>query len=262
MPTRSTSRCSASSAIVGFLLIAGTVVAILRRPRAAAAGGGTPASTRRSSRWPGLGGARRRRLGLGDARGHALALRAGRAGAVEAAPGEPVAAGLASFEPGRMVRIVAAVCIGVLAITPAAIAISQSRLDTAVADFEHGDCAVGDRLRARLAGSAQGAARALRSDRLLRHLASAQHRLGGAGDAQRGRPRPGQLGNPLRAGAGPGRQVANPMPELYASLRLNPLEATIQETIEAMRGAGPRGTRKAGPGGPPSRCDLFVACCA
>jgi O-antigen ligase len=46
-----------------------------------------------------------------------------------------------AWKPSRLVRVVAALCIGVLALTPAAIAVSQARLDDAVAAFKRGDCA-------------------------------------------------------------------------------------------------------------------------
>ena len=87
----------------------------------------------------GLGGARRRRLGLGDAGGDALAVRPRRARALEAASAGGAGGGRLRAGPDGADRRRAS-CVGVLAVTPAAIAISQSRLDSAVAEFDRGDC--------------------------------------------------------------------------------------------------------------------------
>ncbi len=145
----------------------------------------------------------------------------------------------ASREPRRMVRIVAAVCIGVLAITPAAISLSQSRLDTAVADFDSGNCPAA-------IDSALSSLEALKvrpepyeviaycdiragSDQLaLLQMRNAVDRDPDNWETHYG------LAIAL-AGAG-----LNPMPELYRARELNPLEATIAEAIEAMRGRTPK----------------------
>jgi len=146
---------------------------------------------------------------------------------------------MASFEPGRFVRIVAALCVGVLAITPAAIAISQSRLDEAVAEFRGGDC-----------GATIGAA--LDSLDALK-VRPEPYELIGYCDARLGEDALAEkaMNNAVsrdpdnwethydlalvRAMAG-----VDPMPELYASRRLNPQELRIAEAIEALRGRSPQ----------------------
>jgi O-antigen ligase len=146
---------------------------------------------------------------------------------------------MASFEPGRTVRIVAALCVGVLAVTPAAIAISQSRLDAAASAFHEGNCAAA-------INSALGSLEALK-------VRPEPYELIGYCDARLGQ---GELAEKamenavsrdpdnweahyglalVRAAAG-----QDPMPELYASRRLNPLEPIVGEAIEILRGRGPR----------------------
>lgn len=145
----------------------------------------------------------------------------------------------AGFEPGRMVRIVAALCVGVLAVTPAAIAISQSHLDTAVAEFERGECK-------RAIGASLDSLDALKAR-------PEPYELIGYCDARSGQDRLAVLAmenaisdDPdswrthyglaiVRAASG-----LNPMPELYLARTLNPLEPIIKQSIRAMRGKGPQ----------------------
>jgi hypothetical protein len=145
----------------------------------------------------------------------------------------------AGFEPGRMVRIVAAICVGVLAITPAAIAISQSHLDTAVANFDRGECkgAIGasldslDALKARpepyeLIGYCDA-----RSGQNQLAVLAMENAISDDPDSWET-----HYGLAIvRAASG-----LNPMPELYLTRGLNPLEPIVKQAIRAMRGKGPQ----------------------
>lgn len=144
----------------------------------------------------------------------------------------------ATFEPGRMVRIVAAICIGVLAVTPAAIAVSQSHLDRAVTEFDQGRCD-------RAIGSALDSLDALK-------VRPEPYEVIGYCDARVGQDQLALLAmenavshDPdswethyglaiVRAAAG-----LNPMPQLRLARRLNPLEPSVEATIHAMDGKGP-----------------------
>ena len=165
----------------------------------------------------------------------------------------------ASFEPSRMVRIVAALCIGVLAITPAAIAISQSRLDKAVADYRAGDC--GAAINASL-----GSLDALK-------VRPEPYELIGYCDMRLGQGRLAilQMENAIdrdpeswETHYGLGLALAadgrDPLPELERAPRTQPAGKQIGETIEAMRAHAP-GTRRAGHRDPPPgvTCPAFEA---
>ena len=104
--------------------------------------------------------------------------------------------------PPRLARVIGALVVLALAVTPVLNALADARLRDSVTAFKGGDCqtAIDQALSA---NSALGSApRALRDPRLLRR-APGQAGAGRAHDAERGRPRPEQLGLPLRAGARP-----------------------------------------------------------
>lgn len=145
----------------------------------------------------------------------------------------------AAREPARLSRVVAAICVGVLAVTPAAIAISQSHLQSAVADFRGDDCPAAidealaslDALKVRpepyeVLGYCDIQ---LRQRRLaLLAMRNAVEREPNSWETHYG------LGLALAAA---GR---DPMPQLREAKRLNPLEAMVGETIRMMSGASPR----------------------
>ncbi len=146
---------------------------------------------------------------------------------------------LATVEPGRVLRIAAAVGVGVLAVTPAAIAISQARLNDAVDAFDRGNCngAVGsaldslDALKVRpepyeLIGYCD--ARAGQGELAERAMRNAIER-----DPENWETHYGLA--LVRAAAG-----RDPLPELGEAHRLDPLEPRIAEMIAATRGKGPR----------------------
>jgi hypothetical protein len=152
--------------------------------------------------------------------------------------GEGTRAG-SSFAPGRMARIVAALCVGVLAITPAAIAISQSHLEQAVADFDRGECdgAI---------NSALGSLDAIK-------VRPEPYEIIGYCDARVGQSRLALLAMKNAVSRDPqswethyGLAIAraaaglDPMPQLYLTKSLNPLEPVVLATIRSMRGKGPR----------------------
>jgi tetratricopeptide (TPR) repeat protein len=133
--------------------------------------------------------------------------------------------------------VVAAVC--VVALVPVAIAVSWERLDTAVAEFDQGECEAA-------VSSARGSLDVLDvSPEPYEVLGYCYARLGQDLPAAEAMERaierdPGNweahYGLALvRALAG-----ADPMPELREARRLNPLEEKVNELIEAMRGRGPR----------------------
>jgi O-antigen ligase len=161
------------------------------------------------------------------------------AGLALAKPAGDRARGIRTVEPGRTVRIAVAIGIGVLAVTPAAIAISQSRLDKAVVAFDRGDCNAA-------IGSALDSLDALK-------VRPEPYELIGYCDARLGQ---GELAEKAMRNA-VSRDPENwethyglalvlaaegrdPMPQLYESRRLNPLEPRVQELIAAMRGQGPQ----------------------
>jgi O-antigen ligase len=149
------------------------------------------------------------------------------------------APGMASFEPARIVRLLAAVCVGVLAVTPAAIAISQSRLDAAVTAYEKGDC--GTTINDALASLET---LKVRPDPY-ELIGYCDIRLGQSGLAvaqmENAVDRDPESWEPhfglAMALAAAGR---DPMPELYASRERNPRETQILEAIAAMRDETPR----------------------
>jgi O-antigen ligase len=145
---------------------------------------------------------------------------------------------LASFEPARLVRIVAALCVGVLAVTPVAIAVSQTRLDAAVAAFEGEDCEA-------TINDALGSLEALKAR-------PDPYELIGYCDIRLGEGRLAVTAMENAVDRDPeswethfGLAMAlaadrrDPMPELYESRERNPLETQIGEAIAAMRGASP-----------------------
>jgi O-antigen ligase len=152
--------------------------------------------------------------------------------------GEGARAGF-SFEPGRMVRIVAALCVGVLAVTPAAVAVSQSNLNQAVSAFDHGDCG--------------GAINASLSSLDALKVRPEPYEIIGYCDARLGQDHLALLEMENAVSRDPNswethyglalaRAAAglDPMPQLRIAKRLNPLEPTIQEAIRSMSDKGPR----------------------
>jgi O-antigen ligase len=148
-------------------------------------------------------------------------------------------AAVATFEPRRMVRIVAALCIGVLAVTPAAIAISQSHLGQAVSEFDRGECdgAIGsaldslDALKVRpepyeVIGYCD--VRVGQSQLALLAMKNAVSRDPHSWETHYGLAI-------VRAAAG-----LDPMPQLYLTKSLDPLEPMVLAAIESMRGKGPQ----------------------
>jgi O-antigen ligase len=144
-----------------------------------------------------------------------------------------------SFEPGRTIRLVAAVCVGVLAVTPAATMISQSHLDTAAADFRVGDCNAA-------IGSALDSLEALKvrpepyeligyCDARLGQVQLAEQAMSNAVDRDPDNWETHYGLALVRAAAG-----HDPVPELEESRRLNPLEPRVREALAMMRGQGPR----------------------
>jgi O-antigen ligase len=145
----------------------------------------------------------------------------------------------ASLEPGRLARIVAAICIGVLAVTPTAISISQSRLERAIAAFRSDDCASA-------IDEALGSLDALK-------VRPEPYEVIGYCDARLGENRLAMLAmdnavsrDPdswethyglaiVRAAAG-----LDPLPQLYRAKQLNPFEDTVDDAIAGMSGKGPQ----------------------
>ena len=156
----------------------------------------------------------------------------------------------AAIEPGRVVRIVAALCVGVLAVTPAAVAVSQSNLNAAVSAFDRGDCAAA-------INSALGSLDALK-------VRPEPYEVIGYCDARLGQDHLALLAmenavsrDPhswethyglaiVRAAAG-----LNPMPQLYLTKELNPLEPLIHEEIRQHERPRSPAMEKAGHNGPP-----------
>lgn len=142
-------------------------------------------------------------------------------------------------EPARMTRVVAALGVGVLAITPAATAVSQARLDEAVAAFQRDDCAGAidaaldslDALRVRpqpyeIIGYCD--AREGEHRLALRAMRSAVDRDPDSWETHYGLAI-------VRAAAG-----LDPRPQLATARRLNPLEPMVRDAARAMRGDDPQ----------------------
>ena len=145
--------------------------------------------------------------------------------------------------PRRITRIVAAIAIGVLAVTPVAVAISQTKLDDAISAFDRDDCraAISDAL---------GSLSALK-------VRPEPYEVLGYCDARLGQYQLAEtaMSNAIKrdpdnwethyglalvtAAAG-----HDPLPQLRQARRLNPLEPTILEAIDAMRGADPQQRRR------------------
>jgi O-antigen ligase len=141
--------------------------------------------------------------------------------------------------PGRMVRIVAAVCVAVLAVTPAAIALSQSHLETALTQFDANECDAAinssldslDDLKVRPEPyEVIGYCDARIGQSKLAELAM-ENAI--SRDPDSWEPRYGLA--IVQAAAG-----RDPMPALEAAKHLNPLEPLILEEVEAFKGVGPK----------------------
>jgi O-antigen ligase len=145
----------------------------------------------------------------------------------------------ASYEPSRIVRILAALALAALAIVPAAIAVSQSRLDSAVAEFGRGDCDAA-------IGSARGSLDAL-TLRAEPHevIGYCGLRLGEGALALEAMEKavdrdPGNWETHYGLALVRAFYGTDPMPELYESRRLNPREPSVLEAIRGMRGQDPQ----------------------
>lgn len=141
--------------------------------------------------------------------------------------------------PSRLVRVVAAIGVLVLAVTPAATAMSQSRLDDAVAAFKRGDCSAA-------IDSALSSLDALRlrpepymvigycdigrgeTDLALQAMRNAVERDPGSWETHYG------LGL-ARASAG-----LDPRSQIATARRLNPLEPRAREAQRLLRGDDPQ----------------------
>ena len=157
---------------------------------------------------------------------------------------------VAAIEPGRVVRIVAALCVGVLAVTPAAVAVSQSNLNAAVSAFDRGDCNAA-------INSALGSLDALK-------VRPQPYEVIGYCDARFGQDHLALLEmenavsrDPnswethyglaiVRAAAG-----LSPLPQLHLAKQLNPLEPLIREELQQHERQGPPAMEEAGQSGPP-----------
>jgi O-antigen ligase len=147
--------------------------------------------------------------------------------------------GGASYEPSRVVRILAALAVAALAVVPAAITVSQSRLDSAVAEFDRGDCD-------RAIGSARGSLDALA-------LRAEPHEVIGYCDVRLGEGALAEAAMEKAVDRDPdnwethyGLALArashgvDPMPALYEAQSLNPREPSVQEAISGMQGQSPQ----------------------
>jgi O-antigen ligase len=143
-----------------------------------------------------------------------------------------------AIEPGRMVRIVAALCVGVLAVTPAAVAVSQSNLNAAVSAFDRNDCGTA-------INSALDSLDALK-------VRPEPYEVIGYCDARLGQDHLALLTMENAVSRDPnnwethyGLAIAraaaalDPLPQLRLARRLNPLEPMIQEEIRSMTNKGP-----------------------
>jgi O-antigen ligase len=144
----------------------------------------------------------------------------------------------ATFEPGWPPRLLAALCVGALALVPAAIAVSQSRLDAALGDFARGDCTAA-------IASAQGSLDVLDvRPEPYEVLGYCQARSGEYVLAEEALERAVE-NDPeswrMHYGLALVRALAgrDPLSELYEARRLNPLERKVAREIRAMRGGGP-----------------------
>jgi O-antigen ligase len=139
---------------------------------------------------------------------------------------------------GRLPRLLAVACVAALALAPAAVALSQSRLDTALGEFEADDCAA-----AVAAANRSLDVVGFRSD---------PHLVLGYCDAR--------LGLDAKAAASMEDAVErdpenwrthyglalvlaiagrDPLPELREAQRLNPFERKVSKLVRAMEGGGP-----------------------
>lgn len=151
--------------------------------------------------------------------------------------------GVAGFEPRGVVRLLGVICIAALALVPAAITLSQTRLDAALGEFDRGDCAA--------------AVASARDSLDVAEFRPDPYLVIGYCEARLGR-------NPQAAAAMEDavdrdpenwrtyyglalvRAVAghDPMPELFQAQRLNPLEKKVSKLIRAMRGGDPAQWRR------------------
>jgi hypothetical protein len=136
----------------------------------------------------------------------------------------------------RLPRIVVALCIGVLAITPVVLALSQTRLETALTQFDAGECSPAIH-------SSLGSIDAL-------GVRPEPYEIIGYCDLRYGQYELGERAMQSAVSRDPenwemhyGLAIAkaiqgqNPMPQLRETRRLNPLEALVREEFERFEGA-------------------------
>jgi hypothetical protein len=139
---------------------------------------------------------------------------------------------------GWVVRLGVAVCACVLAVVPLTIAISRSRLDTALGAFDRGDCATA-------ISSAGGSLDAL-------DFRAEPYEVLGYCHARLGEERPAEEAMESAVDHDPDSWRAHyglalvralagrdPRPELSQAQRLNPLERKVQRAVREMRGGDP-----------------------
>lgn len=145
--------------------------------------------------------------------------------------------------PGRLTRTVAGIAILVVAVTPAGIAVSQTRLDHAIAAFDRRDCPAA-------IDSALGSLEALR-------VRSEPYEVVGYCDLRLGRPHLARQAMRSAVARDPdnwevhyGLAIAraasglDPRPQARRALRLNPLEPLARDAVQAFRGDDPRRWRR------------------
>jgi hypothetical protein len=135
----------------------------------------------------------------------------------------------------RLPRIAAALCIGVLAITPVVVALSQTRLETALTQFDAGECSPAIH-------SSLSSIEAL-------GVRPEPYEIIGYCDLRYGQAQLGEQAMKSAVSRDPenwemhyGLAIAqaiqgkNPMPQLRETSRLNPIEALVREEVERFEG--------------------------
>ena len=162
-----------------------------------------------------------------------------------------------SYEPSRIVRVLAALAVAAIAIVPAAIAVSQSRLDSAIAEFDRGDCDAA-------IASARGSLDALA-------LRAEPHEVIGYCEVRLGEGALAQEAMEKAVDRDPGNWEAHyglalvraaygidPVPELREASRPQPARAERPRTARGSTRSGPPRMGKAGQIGQPSLLTLFL----
>ncbi len=144
---------------------------------------------------------------------------------------------------GRLPRIVAALCIGVLAITPVVLALSQTRLETALHQFDAGECAPA--IHSSLSSIDALGVRPEPYEIIgYCDLRYGQYRLGEQAMESAVARDPENWEMHYGLAIAEAIQGRNPMPQLRRTSRLNPLEALVREELERFQGAKAPAKRK------------------